>query len=99
MCVRGSCVFSTLVPKSNCPFGDDVVVNHVTMYANLPSPQLSCENAFDFISTVLNQLPLTYCNDERFNAACCKSCQSKIFICLSCQNKKNQIEKIIYFLK
>ena len=76
--MQGVCVDSSLVSQSSCPFGDDVVVNHVTMYANLPRPQMSCQDTFDYISTTLNQLPLTYCNDERFKSACCSSCQSNL---------------------
>ena len=79
MCLSGVCTANTKAPVTTCPFGDDVVVNQQTIYAQLPSTQLSCEETFTYISGSLNQFPLSYCADDRFKAVCCRTCQSKKF--------------------
>lgn len=76
MCVQGVCTSSSKAPISSCPFGNDVVINHLTIYASLPKPQMSCEDTFEFISTTLNQFPVTYCTYPQFKAACCSTCKS-----------------------
>ncbi len=35
MCVQGVCMSSSKAPVSSCPFGNDVVINHLTIYASL----------------------------------------------------------------
>lgn len=76
--MQGKCKTSPQIPESSCPFGDDVVVNnHLVMYSNLPKAQMTCEEAFNFISVSFNQFPVSYCADARFKAACCSTCQSK----------------------
>jgi hypothetical protein len=80
MCVQGECQKSPLILESNCPFGDDVIVNdHLIVYANLPQTQMNCEEVLNFVSISLNQFPVSYCANPRFKAACCSTCQSKSY--------------------
>ncbi len=76
MCIQGICTPSASAPVSKCPFGDDVVINQQTIYNQLPKTQMTCPEVFDFISTTLNQYPLSYCADSRFKSVCCETCAS-----------------------
>lgn len=92
MCIEGVCTTSTLAPLAACPFGDDVAVNQQTIFAPLPTAQMSCPDVFDFISTSLNQFPLSYCADSRFKAACCETCKSSFYIVVIL------IHKLLFYL-
>ncbi len=62
---------------ATCPFGDDIVVNKVTIFTEdaLPSIQMTCEAADNYGLTTLNQ---SFCDDANFASNCCQYCKSKL---------------------
>ena len=76
MCMNGECVESSTVPASDCPFGDDVVVNQTLFEIALPSVQMTCDAVLNYVSS-LNLFALAYCASPLFRSVCCNTCKSK----------------------
>ena len=90
MCLQGECAASAAVPASDCPFGDDVVDNNkLLVLEDLPTPQMSCDAAINYISS-LGRSPIAYCNTPNFGRACCASCKRNYLLELKNEFFKNE---------
>jgi hypothetical protein len=77
ICIEGQCLLDSMAPEGECIFGDDVVINRQVIAEELPSTQMSCQNALDYLES-LGRSPATYCMDPIFRKTCCHTCKSKI---------------------
>jgi hypothetical protein len=74
--LNGICTNSPLAPVSDCPFGDDIVVDRqVIGNLQLPAIQMKCQEVLDYIAS-RNQSLVSYCNEGLFQRTCCQTCKS-----------------------